>query len=171
VFFYFDFRDSEKQTTVGMLLSVVSQLARKTTCCPKEFLDLFDEHAENHTRPSLSELKQLAEDLYKQYFRKVHLFLDALDECRERKILLATLTDMMVTEAMSMMVTSRAEDDIIEKFASTSIAKVSIDSQNILEDVRLFVTKHIEAEPHFCDLSQELQDEIATSLVKGAKGM
>jgi hypothetical protein len=171
VFFYFDFRGSEKQTTAGMLLSVVSQLARNTASPPEVFLDLFNKHVQRNTRPLLSELKQLVEELCKKHFRKVHLFLDALDECTERKILLTTLTDMMATEAMSVMVTSRAEHDIIEKLASSPITKVSIGSQDIVEDVRLFVTRNIETEPHLCDLSQELKDEITTSLVKGAKGM
>jgi hypothetical protein len=170
VFFYFDFSDPKKQTTTGMLSSVAHQLLTKATSTPTTLLALYHKHRKENTRPSLTDLSELVVALCNQ-FRSVYIFLDALDECRERKVLLAALRDMIATKAASFMLTSRAEHDIIEELASTSILKVSIDSVAASKDVRLFVTKRIESDTYLCHLGQNLKDEITTSLVKGANGM
>ena len=169
VFFYFDFRDSEKQTTAGMLSSVISQLITKAASAPAGFFDFYGKHQQ--TQPSLAALTQLVVDLCKQCFQTVYIFVDALDECKERTVLMATLRDLISKKAMSFMVTSRAEDDIIKEFSSTSIAKVGIDSEAASKDVELFVTMQIKAEAYLCSLGQDLKDEITASLVNGAKGM
>jgi hypothetical protein len=155
----------------GMLSSIISQLVTKTTTSPVDFLRFYDKHKKENTRPSLNKLTQLFVSLCKTYFRKVYLLLDALDECKERAVLLPTLRDMMASAATSLMITSRAEQDIIEGFAATSITKVFLDTGAVSEDVRLFVTRQIEVEPYLCHLGQQLKDEITTSLGQGAKGM
>jgi hypothetical protein len=81
-YFYFDFRDLNKQTCHDLLLSLVTQLStRSSPYC--DILHIFYETHENGTRqPSDDTLKEcLKEMLTLPGQRPIFLILDALDEC------------------------------------------------------------------------------------------
>ena len=121
-YFYFDFRDLDKQTCHHLLLSLVSQLsARSSPCC--DILHRVYETHENGTRqPSDDTLKEcLIKMLRLPGQGPIFIILDALDECpdssgfpspRDEVLqLVKELVDLRLQE-LHICATSRLEVDI-----------------------------------------------------------
>lgn len=170
-YFYFDFRDPEKQTTSGMLLSLIHQLSVQVKLVPEAVFQLYDRYKGEKSRPSAQELSRLLVAIARQHYRKVFVVLDALDECAERKALLSTLRGLIAIEALSLLFTSRNEADVLWEFQRQKVMDVTIKSKDVAQDVYLFVTAQIEEDNFLRDQSHELKHEIVQSLVDGAKGM
>ncbi|OBT63806.1 hypothetical protein VE03_06936 [Pseudogymnoascus sp. 23342-1-I1] len=171
VYFYFSFRNSEQQHTEGMLCSLLSQLANKLTAVPEEICGLWEKYKGKKTRPSPEELLVILASVIREYFNKVYIVMDTLDECSERPILLPILHQLMESKCASIFLTSRGEHDIQKSFSGNFIYSAAIESSNVAFDVELFVNKQIKAIGSLRDLSVDLQNEIVQRLVDGAKGM
>ena len=171
VYFYFDFRNPEQQHTEGMLSSLLSQLANKLTEVPEEICALWEMYKVKKARPSPEELLGILTLVIREYFDKVFIALDALDECSERQVLLPILHQLMKSKCASIFLTSRSGHDIQKSFSGHLIYSAAIESADVAVDVKLFVNKQIKAIESLRDLSVDLQNEIVQKLVDGAKGM
>lgn len=171
IYFYFDFRDSEKQHTEGMLSSLLSQLANELTEVPKEICALWEMYKDKKRRPSSEELLSILTLVIKKYFDKVYIALDALDECSEHHIFLPILRQLMDSKCASIFLTSRGEDDIRKSLSKESMYSAAIESADVALDVELFVNRQIKATESLRDLNVGLQNDIVQQLVRGAKGM
>lgn len=170
-YFYFDFRDQEKRNTIGMLRCLVAQLARSAPRTPPEVTDLYDRYKGRRSQPSSEELIELLITTVMRNFDRVFLFLDALDECNERDVLLPALERIMSYRVASLFLTSRREPDIIAGLSVLQPIKVSIEVQQVAADVEIFLTKRMAVEPYLRNLSVDLKDEIRQVLLRGANGM
>ena len=81
-YFYFDFRDTQKQHRRGLLASLLSQLSVKSDPCYHIFSRLYIDHDEGARQPSDEALFEcLTEMLNIQGQPATYLIMDALDEC------------------------------------------------------------------------------------------
>ena len=81
-YFYFDFRDAQKQHRRGLLASLLSQLSAKSDHCYHIFSRLYSDHDEGARQPSDNALFEcLTEMLNVQGQHAMYLIIDALDEC------------------------------------------------------------------------------------------
>ena len=81
-YFYFDFRDTNKQTRRNLLLSLVSQLSARSEPCCEILFRHYSEHDNGADKPSDDVLLQcLKEMLAILVERPTYLIIDALDEC------------------------------------------------------------------------------------------
>lgn len=171
VYFYFDFRNSEQQHTEGMLCSLLCQLADKLAEVPGEICGLWEIYKDKTTRPSPEELLSILKIIIREYFDKVYIALDALDECSERHLLLPILHELMDSRYASIFLTSHSEHDIRKSLSQKLIYSAAIESADVALDVELFVSRQIKSMESLRDLNAALQNEIVEHLVNGAKGM
>ena len=81
-YFYFDFRDTQKQHRRGLLASLLSQLSAKSDPCYHIFSRLYFDHDEGARQPSDDALFEcLMEMLSVEGQPAMYLIIDALDEC------------------------------------------------------------------------------------------
>ena len=81
-YYFFDFRDTQKQHRRGLLSSLLFQLSSKFDACHHIFSRLYLNHNEGARQPSDGALFDcLTEMLKVQGQSKMYLFIDALDEC------------------------------------------------------------------------------------------
>jgi hypothetical protein len=81
-YFYFDFRDTEKQHPRGLLSSLVFQLSAESDPCYQILSRLYSNHAGGTREPSEDVLSQcLAEMLTVPGQPATYIIIDALDEC------------------------------------------------------------------------------------------
>ena len=81
-YFYFDFRDAEKQHLRGLLSSLVFQLSAKSDLCYQILSQMYSDHAGGTEEPSEDALSQcLMEMLEVPGQPAMYIIIDALDEC------------------------------------------------------------------------------------------
>lgn len=171
VYFYFDFRDVEKQTVAEMLRSLIFQLSEKGASAPEEVCLLYEKYRGKKSNPTVAELLSLLANIVRTNFSKAYIVLDALDECTERHILLPTLTELMATSSVSLFMSSRGEHDIVKVFSRLGIHAVDIEEARVAADVEIFVSGQLGDIQLLRELSTELKTDIKNALVQGAKGM
>lgn len=154
-----------------MICSLLGQLSNKLAEVPKEICALWEIYKDKTTRPSPEDLLSIFKIVIREYFDKVYIALDALDECSERHLLLPILIQLIDSKCASIFFTSRREDDIEKSFSKNNIYAAAIESANVALDVELFVSRQIKSMESFRDLNADLQNEIVERLVSGAKGM
>ena len=81
-YFYFDFKDTEKQHLRGLLSSLVFQLSAESDPCYQILSRFYSDHAGGTREPSEDSLSQcLAEMLTVPEQPAMYIIIDALDEC------------------------------------------------------------------------------------------
>ena len=81
-YFYFDFKDTEKQHLRGLLSSLVFQLSAESDPCYQILSRFYSDHAGGTREPSEDALTQcLAEMLTVPEQPAMYIIIDALDEC------------------------------------------------------------------------------------------
>ena len=84
-YFYFDFKDTEKQHLRGLLSSLVFQLSVESDPCYRILSRFYSDHAGGTREPSEDALSQcLAEMLTAPEQPEMYIIIDALDECPNR---------------------------------------------------------------------------------------
>ena len=106
---------------------------------------------------------------------KTPLFLvvDALDECRQRPLLLETLFVLFEQKAASckILCTSRAEADIQRAFKSRKLKELHIQNSQVDQDVALYIRSVLSNDDRLRSHSEGIKELIAERLTTGAKGM
>ncbi|KAH9052695.1 hypothetical protein EDB87DRAFT_1581537 [Lactarius vividus] len=81
-YFYFDFRDLNKQTCRDLLLSLVSQLSTSSSICCGILNRVYTSHKKGAHQPSNDTLKECLKEMLRLLEQEsVFIVLDALDEC------------------------------------------------------------------------------------------
>lgn len=172
VYFYFDFNDSSKQTTAGMLSSCLFQLLDKLSAIPHEVHTIFKKYHYLQC-PTECELLDLL-GVVLGYFTRTFIILDALDESTERSTLLLAIGKLIKTRDLkntSFLFTSRKEYDIDNEFSKHPVCRVCIQTDEVASDVKLYVIEHIEKDERLRKLQPGLKDHIMLTLATRAKGM
>ena len=81
-YFYFDFRDLKKQTCHDLLLSLISQLSTRSSCCCDILHRIYRTHEDGTRQPSDDTLKKCLKEMLRLPGQgPIFIILDALDEC------------------------------------------------------------------------------------------
>ncbi|KAH9069622.1 ankyrin repeat-containing domain protein [Lactarius deliciosus] len=139
-YFYFDFRDVDKQARRNLLPSLLIQLSTRSDAFCDILSRLYETHDNGARQPSDKALTQcLKEMLTLPNQRPVYLIIDALDECSDtsgipspRQVVLDLVKDLVSLRLPSLhiCVTSRLEADICEVLESRASQTVSLQDEH-----------------------------------------
>ena len=170
-YFYFDFKDSEKQYAEKLIRSLVIQLS---ACCPRmpsSLLLAYSQSQDGRRQPTIETfINVLYETL--ECFESVYILLDALDECKEREDLrfIRQLTDRK-TNSLHLLATSRKENDIETTLQPLVTCQLCIQSKLVDADIRIHVIERLSNDPKLKKWPTNVKSEIEDILSEGAKGM
>jgi hypothetical protein len=181
LYFYFDFKDPNKQILDSMVRSLISQLYCRCKDTWKQLDLLFSSYEDGRHQPSCQSLCKVLLQMIDQV-KEVCVVLDALDECSTRKGpptegLLSWIRDLLDSEQRNvhLLVTSRPEQDIKTGLSNLTHNEnaVPIQENLISDDIRLYVHTRVRKgdDLNRWRLFPEVQDEIETELMQKANGM
>ena len=184
VYFYFDFRNVNKQHWRDLVPSLLTQLSTQSDPCCNILSRLYSRHDNGAQQPTDDILKRcLIEMLTLQDQRPIYLIMDALDECsnisgipshRDRVLrLLEELVDLQISN-FRICVTSRPEFDIRDVLEPLTSRRVSLhdqsgQKQDIVDYVRTIVYSN--SEPYMRRWKKEDKELVIKTLAERADGM
>jgi len=176
VYFYFDFNTTAKQEMTACLSSIVAQLCTQLSTLPSHLSQFYERFNRGNLRPSLHELTVILCEAI-QSLNHTFIVIDALDECPkgdERDSLFTVLSDIKSKSLQNLhvLVTSRREPDI-ESVLSPLLTSQSISLQcsGVDWDIEAHISSVLATDPKLQKWSNEIKQEIGTTLTKGANGM
>ncbi|KAF8497792.1 hypothetical protein F5888DRAFT_1923183 [Russula emetica] len=183
-YFYFDFRDINKQHWRDLVLSLLTQLSTQSGACCDILSRLYSRHDNGAQQPNDDALKRcLVEMLTVRDRHSIYLIMDALDECpdtsevpspRNRILqLLEELAGLQIPN-LRICVTSRPEFDIRDFLEPLTSCQVSLhdqsgQKQDIADYVRSVV--YSKSEPHMRRWRKEDKEFVIETLSELADGM
>ncbi len=156
-YFYFDFRDVDKQNLQNLLPSLLIQLSSRSDTCFDILSKLYSEHDRGQRKPSDRTMVECLKGMLILEARPTYLIMDALDECpitstipssREEVLeLVEELVDLHLPN-VHICVTSRPEYDIQIVLKPLTERPVSLhdesgQKQDIMNYVAAFVHSHL----------------------------
>ena len=141
-YFFFDFRDKEKQNVRNFLTSLLIQLSAHLEPCRKIVSRLYWEHGKGTQQPSIEALTDcLHEMLYVAAQQPIYLIIDAIDECPNisevavrtpRARLLDLLEELLERRIpnLHICITSRPEIDIKDVLEPLAYSAVSLHDES-----------------------------------------
>jgi hypothetical protein len=181
-YFYFTFRDADKQGPRNLLLSIISQLYSRSSTTRRVLDELFSTCTDGQRQPSIDELMNVLRQLING-FNETYIILDALDECEDpvgqkgRKGTLRCLEKVLgwKLDTLHVIITSRPEKDIEDILQPLLDAgqKICIQSALVDGDIRAYVRHKIRNGSGFARWKNRLdvQEEIESSLMARVDGM
>jgi hypothetical protein len=171
-YFYFTFRDQEKQTCEPLGKSLITQLASQTKQLDVELEKLHSEY--HHSNPQFEPLVSTLRHLISG-FTEVYVIIDALDECTEVEKLLSTVRTFSDWDipGLHLLATSQPEKVIKDGLSRPEICNIPVDKEFKNEDIRVHVRAQLQVDLSLKRWSSkpEIQAEIETCLVDKAHGM
>jgi hypothetical protein len=151
-YFFFDFRDKEKQNVRNFLTSLLIQLSAHLDPCRKMMSRIYCEHGKGTEQPSTEALTDcLHEMLYVAAQQPIYLIIDAIDECPNiselptpREALLDLLEELLKLRIpnLHICITSRPEIDIQAVLEPLAYSAVSLhDECGQKKDISDYVEK------------------------------
>jgi hypothetical protein len=181
-YFYFDFRDVDKQTRRDLLPSLITQLSSQSNHCFDTLIRLYFAHEEVGEKPSEDALIQcLKEMLTLLDQHPVYIIIDALDESpntsgmptpREQVLdLLKELVELSLPN-LHLCVTSRPEIDIRHALEPLTSGRVSLhDQSGQKKDIVDYVTLVVYSDSKMRRWRDEDKKLVIETLSEGADGM
>ncbi|RAH67963.1 Pfs, NACHT and ankyrin domain protein, partial [Aspergillus aculeatinus CBS 121060] len=176
LFFYFDFKEIEKQSPNKMVRSLVAQLYSSCVDSRAELEKLFLFCEKGDRQPTETALLSTFLEMSKHAGR-LQIVLDALDECSMRGDLLMWLETLSLSdhEGLHLLATSRKEEEIESGLGHwlecTSI--ILIQSHSINQDIRTYLHETLQSDRGFDRWHRrpEVLNEIEAELMLKADGM
>jgi NACHT domain len=181
-YFYFDFRDVNKQKTRDLLTSLVIQLSARSDRNCDILPALYLKHDSGRQKPSEDELVQCLKKMISLPDQHpTYLIIDALDECpnmsgmpspREQVLgLLKELVELSLPN-LRICVTSRPEVDIRNALEPLSSCHVSLhDQSGQKKDIVDYVTSVVHSDPEMRRWREEDKELVIETLSERADGM
>lgn len=174
VYFYFSYRTPATQTLEAVLGSLVRQLLQKQLNTPSAILEIYQQHLNNKSRPSLEELLRAARSAIEMH-TKVFVVLDALDEYHtcNPSALFATIAELFTFQnaaQLNLLATTRKISDITSRFPTSRCIWKEIRAH--AEDVDVYIDARMpellggRIEKHL-----DLQAQVRTAISDAADGM
>lgn len=171
-YFYFDFKDTQKQTVSGLIRSLIYQLCRFPSIQLNALAQLYDLNEEGSQQPHTNDLILTLRDILSQ-FHQAYILLDALDECATKEDLWAFINTVATWKYSNchILVTSRKEEDI--KACLSPQVSDTVDLCGVFNDhdINIHIHETLKNDPKLKDWPQHVQDKIAKTLTAGAQGM
>jgi hypothetical protein len=181
-YYYFDFRDVEKQDVRGLLSSVVSQLCAKSDLCCDILSDLYSQHDTGTQLPDDDLLTQCLKDMLElPELPPIYIIIDALDECPNttgapspRELVLDLIEDLVTLRLpnLRMCVTSRPEVDIQEVLMPIVSYSVSLhDEPGQNQDIMNYIITSVQSDRKMGKWRAEERQMVIDVLTQRADGM
>jgi NACHT domain len=182
-YFFFDFKDTEKQDSHALLSSLLVQLSDQLDSCCDTLLTLFSSHRYGYEllKPGNDALTRCLEEMLKLSGVPVYLIIDALDECPDSygipssrgKVveLLKGLVELHLPN-LRLFTTSRPENDIqavLRPLTRTSISLHEQDGQK--SDIVDYITYVVCKELNIKRWREEDKKSVIKTLSERAGGM
>ncbi|KFY91042.1 hypothetical protein V500_04822 [Pseudogymnoascus sp. VKM F-4518 (FW-2643)] len=176
-YFYFSFRDTDKQMTTNLLRSLLSQLLQQSESTSNLVRILYDSYS--HTQPPTDQLLSSIKSMIDSHRnRNVFIIIDALDECPNEGGERGDLCDCLITikewaaSNLHVLVTSRSLVELTDSLdALCTIASISIEGAAVESDIRKFIRTQLSNDRKLQKWPTEIQGEIEKALTHGAQGM
>ena len=172
-FVYCDYSRRASQTALALFRSILGQVLRyiSENGVPPEVLSVYNLHKRYATQPPLAQVIDLLRQILTR-FRKVHIVVDALDECAESdEDALSFITRILnLGRNVGLLCTSRFSATFDAFFKREIRMEISARA----EDVRIFIetqlprqtrlSKHVRADP-------KLSEDIIGAIIEQSQGM
>ena len=183
-YFYFDFRDLNKQTCHDLLRSLLSQLSTRSSLCCHILHRVYETHENGSQQPSDDTLKECLKEMLRLPGQgPIFIVMDALDECpdssgipspRDEVLqLVKELVDLHLQE-LHICVTSRPEVDIRAVLESLAPRSVSLhDETGQKSDIADYVRNVVNSSPSTAMRRWRADDKnlVIETLTERADGM
>ena len=181
-YFYFDFRDTEKQHLRGLLSSLVFQLSAESDPCYQILSRLYSNHAGGTREPSEDVLSQcLAEMLTVPGQPAMYIIIDALDECPNisgmptaREQVLEFLEHVVKSKHpnVHICVSSRAEIDIRNTLEPLTPFRISLhDEAGQKADISSYINEVVHSDQRMRRWREGDKQLVIDTLTNKADGM
>ncbi len=181
-YFFFDFRDTQKQHRRGLLSSILFQLSAKSDACNHIFSRLYSDHDEGAQQPSDDALfRCLTEMLEVRGQPPIYIIVDALDESPNisgipstREKVLEILEDFVGLQHpnVHICVSSRPEFDIRSILEPLALFHVSFHEESgQMSDISGYVNSVVHSDRRMRRWSPEAKQLVVDTLSDKADGM
>ena len=181
-FYYFDFRDTDKQNCRNLLLSLLSQLSARSDLCCYILHRIYVAHNNGAHTPTDDVLIQcLVETLKLSNDHSTYIIMDALDECPNtfgmpspREVVLDLVKELVDLSLphLHICVTSRPEIDIRTVIAPLTTRQVSLhDETGQQKDIIEYVNSVVRSDVRMGKWREDDQKLVIETLSKRADGM
>ena len=180
-YFYFDFRDVDKQKLCNLLPSLLIQLSARSNPCCDILSRLYSSHDRGVQKPSdRAMIECLKEMLISEAQGPTYIIMDALDECpitsipspREEVLELVDELVGLHLPNVHICVTSRPEHDIQAVLKDLSRRAVSVhDEIGQQEDIANYVASFVRTDRKVRRWRKEEKDLVIKTLLEKADGM
>ena len=181
-YFYFDFRDIDKQKLSNLLPSLLIQLSARSDSCCDILSRLYSSHDRGVGKPSDRAMVEcLKEMLALKAQRPTYIIMDALDECPITSTIPSPREEVLdfVDELVGLhlpnvhiCVTSRPEHDIQAVLKHLTPCAVSLhDESGQQQDIINYVTSFVQSDRKVRRWRQEDKDLVIKTLSEKADGM
>ena len=183
-YFFFDFKDAEKQHARAFLSSVLVQLSSQSTSFCNTLLEFYSAHQRGSEQPSDRALIQCFEKMLKAPSKApVYLIVDALDECPDtsgvqspREKVLALVEELVGfrLQNLHLCVTSRPDVNIrnvLEPLTSTSNRISLHDEDGQKKDIADYVSSVVYSDKKIMKWREKDKELVVKTLLDRAGGM
>ncbi|KZP31893.1 ankyrin, partial [Athelia psychrophila] len=168
---YFFFDNTSGQSDLSshnkFIRSIIRQLSHQSSSFPASLMEIYDG---GHQQPSLASL-QLTLRRIIEGFEHAYIVVDALDECTDRKKVLAWIEELMQWRGgkLHILLSSRPETDIKKKFHSIEkLVQFSLTGHPMNNDIEICIDALL-LEMDIWD--DETRAHVRAVLIRGAHGM
>ena len=181
-YFYFDFRDTQKQHRRGLLSSLLSQFSAESDACYHILSQLYSVHAGGTRQPSEESLSQcLMEMLKVPGLPAMYIIIDALDECpnisgmptaREKVLKFLESLVRLQLPNVHICLSSRPEFDIRTSLEPLASFHVSLDEETGQKaDILGYIRSVVYSDRRMKNWSAEDKQLVISTLSDKADGM
>ena len=181
VYYYFDFRDADKQTRQGLISSLIFQLIAESDSCFDILSRLYTAHASGARKPTDVALTRCLKEMLKHHRQATYIVIDAIDECpntsgfptaREKVLkFLEELIDLQLPH-LRICVGSRPEVDIKSTLGPLTTCSVSLHEESGQKmDILDYITEVVRTDKRICKWREEDKELVITFLSEKSDGM
>jgi hypothetical protein len=181
-YFYFDFRDVDKQKLRNLLPSLLIQLSTRSDHCFDILSRLYSSCDRGVQKPDdRTMIECLKEMLTLEAQRPTYIIMDAIDECpttfsipSPRDEVLEFVNELVGFRLpnLHICVTSRLEHDIQAAFKSLTLHDVSLhDEEGQKQDIFTYVESFVRSDQRMQRWREDDRDLVINTLSEGADGM
>ena len=181
-YYYFDFRDKEKQNVRNFVMSVLVQLSESSGPCRDIICRLYSAYGNGTRRPSNDALTGCLKEMITVHAEHpVFIIIDALDECPDtsgvptpREAILDFVKDLSHPHHPNLRfcVTSRPEVDVETKLEPLAVSAVSLHGQSGRKrDIANYVSSVVSLDENLRKWRDEEKKLVVEELSERADGM
>ena len=174
LYYYVDYKDSEKTRVDGFLRSMIQQLLSNSDRVYIYLQELYQEQREEKQSPSGDQLREVLSTLGSLYLQPIYLVIDAVDELlvEDLPVLLQVFQDMMKSfKDMNLLLTSRRCLFLEENLSILEPRMVQVLRQEQSSDMENYINARLSTDKRMKKWPHELKEQVLEALTSGAHGM